>query len=619
MAQIDEQKTPAEQAAEKETYRTTISNAQRHDHINDVDETGERRKIRYGALEKTEGKERSKSMVDRSVKLDGSLVGIGKAYAERTWGSGGQGGSRPGLVKTAAGIAGRKIEAAIGRGGNSDEIGNRAAGLASKYGFKAGKYAIKGGLSLTTETFRMARYGAALFSDVAAGGISGREAAGALLSKTGINIGNSGKAIGKIAGREIAGAIVDFRGSDDLGLRAVVGTKDLIVRTDRTIRMVQGAGRTLVGGIKTVQKAAEATAQAGRLMFYLSKKALQNLFLIKGLSLGLLFVVIIAGMVSIVSTVAGVIPAISLKSEDWELTQAYLYITELDANMQYSIMTEHSKLHLPPINEYHYYRNGVETAADQMTVYTDADLMLAYLDSKYEDYKFDGILESLFGTTLKDKISDLHGALHQVEMKQWSYIQTFTTTVNGVSTVMSFTINCLDINLTTISFEEYLEENLDALLTENQQEALAALLEAGIYTMRQELPSPFPGVDWTPNITSRWGWRVHPITGELDKHTGMDIAMSGGTPIHSCMIGVAFVGSDSGYGNFVRVEQPGGNSTTYAHMQEVLVEDEQLVTAGTVLGTVGSTGQSTGNHLHLEYFKDGRNVCPLIFTTSERN
>ena len=113
-------------------------------------------------------------------------------------------------------------------------------------------------------------------------------------------------------------------------------------------------------------------------------------------------------------------------------------------------------------------------------------------------------------------------------------------------------------------------------------------------------------------VSSRFGARVHPVTGERHNHSGVDFAAPAGTPIRAAAPGrVQFAGARGGYGNLVIVEHADGTETWYAHQRDLAVRAGQEVGAGAVLGTVGSTGRSTGPHLHLEVRKDGKPVDPL--------
>ncbi|MCC6335712.1 MAG: M23 family metallopeptidase [Myxococcales bacterium] len=132
-------------------------------------------------------------------------------------------------------------------------------------------------------------------------------------------------------------------------------------------------------------------------------------------------------------------------------------------------------------------------------------------------------------------------------------------------------------------------------------------------------PLPLPARDSTafplPSgaaaVTSSFGTRVDPFTGQPRAHTGVDLAAPAGTPILAAQAGVVvFAGPRGGYGNAVEVSHPDGTTSLYAHADTVRVQRGQQVHAGEVIATVGSTGRSTGNHLHFEVRVMGRPVDP---------
>lgn len=116
---------------------------------------------------------------------------------------------------------------------------------------------------------------------------------------------------------------------------------------------------------------------------------------------------------------------------------------------------------------------------------------------------------------------------------------------------------------------------------------------------------PVPGYY---TLTSGFGWRIHPIYGTRRYHNGTDIggAGIGGTPIGAAKTGVVTTSKySSSYGNYVVVSHSGGYQTLYAHMRSRAVSEGDIVTQGQTLGYVGTTGASTGNHLHYEVWYNG--------------
>ncbi|HSX81257.1 MAG TPA: peptidoglycan DD-metalloendopeptidase family protein [Candidatus Saccharimonadia bacterium] len=114
--------------------------------------------------------------------------------------------------------------------------------------------------------------------------------------------------------------------------------------------------------------------------------------------------------------------------------------------------------------------------------------------------------------------------------------------------------------------------------------------------------------------TSGYGMRMHPIDHEERQHGGMDIAAPTGTPIQAAAAGqVVFSGTQAGYGNVVVIQHAEGYSTLYAHNTTNLVSVGTPVSQGQPIATVGSTGRSTGSHLHFEVRKDGKRLDPALF------
>jgi murein DD-endopeptidase MepM/ murein hydrolase activator NlpD len=113
------------------------------------------------------------------------------------------------------------------------------------------------------------------------------------------------------------------------------------------------------------------------------------------------------------------------------------------------------------------------------------------------------------------------------------------------------------------------------------------------------------------SLTSPFGYRADPFLGRLALHPGVDLAQAYGAEIHATGAGrVVHAGPAGGYGIMVEIDHGNGLTTRYAHMSEALVEEGQDVVKGAVLGRIGSSGRSTGPHLHYEVRVDGEPVDP---------
>jgi len=125
-----------------------------------------------------------------------------------------------------------------------------------------------------------------------------------------------------------------------------------------------------------------------------------------------------------------------------------------------------------------------------------------------------------------------------------------------------------------------------------------------------EVKTLLPDID-RARISSGYGRRQDPYTGEQKNHFGLDIAAPEGTEVHSVRNGtVLFSGEQKGYGNVVVIDHGDGFLAKYAHNQINLVQQGQEVEAGSVIAQVGSTGRSTGPHVHFEVLYQGEHVHP---------
>ena len=137
---------------------------------------------------------------------------------------------------------------------------------------------------------------------------------------------------------------------------------------------------------------------------------------------------------------------------------------------------------------------------------------------------------------------------------------------------------------------------------------------SGIGETRGTLARPVNGA-----VSSGFGMRRHPILGFRRMHAGMDFRAGYGAPIYAVADGrVALAGRKGGYGNFVRLDHAGGLGSGYGHMSRIAVRAGQQVRRGQVIGYVGSTGLSTGPHLHYELYRGGRPINPASVTFTTR-
>jgi murein DD-endopeptidase MepM/ murein hydrolase activator NlpD len=115
-----------------------------------------------------------------------------------------------------------------------------------------------------------------------------------------------------------------------------------------------------------------------------------------------------------------------------------------------------------------------------------------------------------------------------------------------------------------------------------------------------------------PRLSSGFGYRVDPISGARTLHAGIDIPGPSGSPIRAAATGtIDYAGRAGGYGNMIEIDHGGGLSTRYAHLLRFLVNAGTHVERGQPIALMGSTGHSTGSHLHFEVRVNGRPAAPL--------
>ena len=175
---------------------------------------------------------------------------------------------------------------------------------------------------------------------------------------------------------------------------------------------------------------------------------------------------------------------------------------------------------------------------------------------------------------------------------------------------------------------ERLQSNIDAFDAEYERaKQIEAAARAQAEAARQQsdgkydLPATYTGGPflWPSNttrtVTSPYGYRIHPVTGKSRFHAGIDIGAAYGTSILAANDGVVIVSgyNSGGYGNYVVINHGGGYTTLYAHASSLLVSVGQKVSRGQLIATCGSTGMSTGPHIHFEVQYNGRTTNPMQY------
>lgn len=150
------------------------------------------------------------------------------------------------------------------------------------------------------------------------------------------------------------------------------------------------------------------------------------------------------------------------------------------------------------------------------------------------------------------------------------------------------------------------KESADQSKTESDDRTLAVM---SLFKSNEEITVPVHG-----EITSEYGGRTNPVSGEYLMHSGVDIAADSGTAIRAAYSGiVSDVGSNSVGGNYISLVHKDGSETLYCHCSKIIAQKGDVIRAGETIALVGSTGRSTGPHLHFEMCIGYKTVDPLIY------
>lgn len=245
---------------------------------------------------------------------------------------------------------------------------------------------------------------------------------------------------------------------------------------------------------------------------------------------------------------------------------------------------------------------GSENMADFLSKMDMVSSILEYdrnLKAQYETEKKELEAEKVL---LEEDKAYQENLLEELESDKAEYDSLLDENANYLKSLES------DISATTSAYEAAKE----------QENALDAQLTQYLASLQQKEQSNYVGGEfiWPLNgytaVSSGFGWRT--LNGVSDYHRGIDIPAPGGTPIHASNGGTVVTATGHGsYGNYVVINHGGGKSTLYAHMSAIGCSVGQTVSQGQVIGYVGTTGYSTGNHLHIEVRIDGVANNPLNY------
>lgn len=305
-----------------------------------------------------------------------------------------------------------------------------------------------------------------------------------------------------------------------------------------------------------------------------------------------------ASCTSIGAGSSGAFSSVSYLADDNAIDQAELTYTEWETDLQLEI------------NSMETIRSGYdEYRYDVDEIGHDPHVLMAYLTAVYGDFnssQAESAMWSLFDSQYHLTLTE------EVERRTRTEPATDPTTHQQTTTNVTYDYKILNVKLTSVSLESVVSGHVNS----EQRDACDTLLTTK--GCRQYVKNVFGSTNWLSNVTSYYGYRVHPVSGVKDYHTGVDIGMPQGTVIRADHDGVVTAaGNSGGYGLCVIIEgdTPTGKTlmTRYGHCSQLLVAVGANVHAGDVIAKVGSTGTSTGPHLHLEVLLDGHYLKPLYF------
>lgn len=380
--------------------------------------------------------------------------------------------------------------------------------------------------------------------------------------------------------------------------KAIVKSPKAIYRTAKTA--VKAPYKTAKAGVKATKATVKVAYSTAKVAVKAAVAVIS--FVITNLPIILTVLAVALVVVSIISIFTSIFSNISLKSDDVELTKAYSYMTQLDSELTAEIVN----IQLVSGKQIQIFVNGNACNINDFEIKTDVDVALAWFDAEYEDYAFDAIIYGLFGgTNIKEEIELIWEDLYSYETKE----------VYDENTEE----NILQINVNAKSFDSFAESNVP-----KNKQSFEFMKDIGVFTSKSEISKPFK----FDSILNRYGYYCRPVTKKffgkektslwIFEHPGVDLKADEGTEVKTGISGtITYVGYSDEYGNCVHIKSKNSKSVIYyAKLKDISVKKDEKVKQGDVIGYVGNTGTSCsefGACLHVEYYKNSKNVVPSMY------
>ena len=348
---------------------------------------------------------------------------------------------------------------------------------------------------------------------------------------------------------------------------------------------------------QAVKNTKEAAAKSANFITKVAKKiqeiASRNVSLLVTIGIFALLLIMIMTAISscgamfsdgMSTTLAG-----SYMSVPAEIDAADLAFSELEMELQKEINAIETDY--PDYDEYRYNLDAIGH---------DPFVLISYLSAVHTEFT---------ASEVQSEIESLFEEMYELTLNPTTETRTRTVTdpETGEETEEEYTVTILEVTLTATDLGVVVAGHMN----EEQKEIYALYTET--HGLTQQFYTPL-NLYWYSYVSSYYGYRINPVTGQEQFHRGVDIVVPTGTTVLAAMDGTVTTATyDASYGNYVVIEDSNGYCTKYAHMDTLNVSAGQTVTHGTTIGTTGNTGSSTGSHLHIECLYNGEYYNPLFY------
>ena len=267
-----------------------------------------------------------------------------------------------------------------------------------------------------------------------------------------------------------------------------------------------------------------------------------------------------------------------------EIDAADLAFSELEMELQREI--DSIETDYPDYDEYRYNLDAIGH---------DPFVLISYLSAVHTEFT---------AAEVQGEIERLFDEMYELTLHPTTETRTGT---DSDGEEYEYEVSILEVTLTAKDLSTITAGRMDG----EQKEIYAFYNET--HGLVQQFYTPL-NLYWYNYVSSYYGYRINPVTGQEQFHRGVDIAVPAGTAVLAAMDGtVTTAAYDSYYGNYIVIEDSNGYCTKYAHMDSLGVSAGQTVKHGDTIGTTGNTGSSTGSHLHIECLYNGEYYNPLFY------